>query len=221
MKSIKLFIIYSLILFLILSCSREPWGFSLEHIINTRNPKYRIELKKWDSIAAYGSGIRRLYVYKSGSKRRIVELSGGGRFSGVYWKDKDNLVVIDFEGIHSSQKHGIRKFKYGELTITNICYIYNGFTTQNIKCDSLIFENGLITFYSTELDRNYQRIITVPIDQYIFSYEIKDNVVVFTTIADKSTEPIVNYNMTIEKHKIKISDSNISKLNYFISQQME
>ena len=125
MKLIKSFIIFLLILFIISSCSDEPWGPLIESKINTRNPKYTVGIKTWGPAMAFDESTSRLYVYKAGSKRKVAELRGTGRFNEVYWKDKDNLVVIDFE-VSPLQKHGVRKLKYGKLTITNICYICTG-----------------------------------------------------------------------------------------------
>lgn len=217
MKLIKLFIIFSLVLFSILSCSREPWGPLLENRINTRNPKYRIELKRWDSFMAFGSGSSRLNVYKSGSKRRIAGLSGGGRFSQVYWKDMDNLVVIDFEGPRSSQKCGVQEFKYGKLTITNYCFKEIGGRWLNTKSDSISFENELLTFYNTELYRDFKLLISVPIDQYLFSYKIDGNIVKFKIILDELAEPISDYNVGTDLWRIELNDSNITKLKNIMS----
>lgn len=221
MKQIKTFIIVMLITFTISSCGDEPWGPLLESKVNKRNPKYTVEIKTWDSAMAFGSGTSRLYVYKSGSKRKVAELRGGGRFSEVYWEDKDNLIVIDREWIHSAQKQGSRKLKYGKLTITNYCFAVNGGRLRNTSCDSLSLENGLLTFYNTDLDINFQRIISVPIDQYIFSYEIKNNIVRFESFSDIPSEPISDYSAAHNVWRIKLSDSNIAKLNYFISLQMD
>lgn len=221
MKRILTLINFTFILFSIISCDREPWGPLLSHRINTRNPKYRIELKRWDSPFGFGSGTSRLYVYKSGSKRKVAELEGGGRFSEVYWKDKDHLVVIDLEWARSGEQHGVREFKYGNLTITNICYIYNEGSMIRGTSDSLSLENGLLMFYNTELDRHYQSLISVPIDQFILTYEINDNTVQFGTFIDKPTMPISDYKVAHVLYKIELSDSNIVKLKHYMSQKME
>ena len=92
---------------------------------------------------------------------------------------------------------------------------------RNITSDSLSFENGLLTFYNKELDKNLQRIISVPIDQYIFTNKVKDNIVEFETIPDKPTMSISKYKVKSNLYRVKLSDPNIAKLKHIMSLKME
>ena len=181
--------------------------------IDDRNKKYVIELSKWDSPMAFGSGTNRLKIKANKFFPKIVELNGTGRFYEVYWQNSDTLIIIDMESSRTLEKHGINEFRYGPLLIKNVCFIENGGYLSTHTCDSISLDQNVLNFYN-KLENSSKATVSVPADQFLLSYVVKNDTLEFEYLPDFEigADTITDFKVLTVLCRIKVVNMEINHI---------